>query len=165
MRSGIGSSSLGGMVWMVHRAAVEHIVRSVCGAVNNHYPGGVARIEFAGRVPDVVVRDGEGRITEVYEVEVLHKEGLPKREGLKRILVIALEDADWDEVKLLTDDGKGIMERVSLDNQVLSASAAQLKVLNHKIEVQKSRLKGYNTRIGRKLSLAKEKKRVDEGWE
>lgn len=142
---------------MVHKAAIDHIVRTVPGAINNHYGTGFIRVTIDGRVPDVVVKWPSGRIKEAYEVEGIHKSRLRKKRGLKRILVIALEDDDWDEIKLLRDNGKQILEQMTVDHQDLEA-------LDRKVRVQRSRLKGYNKRIGRKLSFAREKKKVDDGW-
>jgi hypothetical protein len=143
---------------MVHKAAIEHIVRIIPGAINNHYELGTRRITIDGRVPDVVVKGPEGRIKEVYEVETIQKSRLKKKVGLKRILVIALQDDDWEEIRLLTDNGKQIMERMTLGHH-------ELEELDHRVKVQRRRLKGYNKRIGRKLAFAREKKRVDDGWE
>jgi hypothetical protein len=142
---------------MVHKAAIEHIVRSIPGAVNNHYAKGAARIVIEGRAPDVIVRDSDGRIKEVYEVETIRKNSLKKKKCLKRILVIALADDDWEEIRLLTDNGKQIMERMTLGHQ-------ELEDLERRIRIQRGRLKGYNKRIGRRLSEAREKKRVENGW-
>jgi hypothetical protein len=143
---------------MVHKAAIEHIVRTIPGAINNHYEPGARRITIDGRVPDVVVKGSDGRIKEVYEVETIQKSRLKKKIGLKRILVIALQDDDWEEIRLLTDNGKQIMERMTLGYR-------ELEDLDQRVKVQRRRLKGYNKRIGRKLALAREKKRVDDGWD
>lgn len=142
---------------MVHRTAIEHIVRTIPGAVNNHYARGAAQIVIDGRVPDVVVRHSDGRISQIYEVETIGKDHLKKTKGLKRILVIALEDGDWDEVQVLTDKGAQISKQITFEER-------DLENLQRQIRKQRGRLKSYGKRLGRKISLAQEKHRVDNGW-
>lgn len=128
---------------MIHKTAIEHIVRSIPGAINNHYAKRTTRIMIDRRVPDIVVKGAKGRVREVYEVETFHKLSLSKQKGVKRILVIALEDDDWEEVKVLTNHGK------------LRASYQELMDLEKTIRIQRGRLKGVNTKLGHQLSFAK----------
>jgi hypothetical protein len=141
---------------MVHKAAIEHLVRVIPHAIENHYSK--ERIFVDGKIPDIVVENSRGRITEVYEVETIEKRAVSKMQGegfkrhrIKRILVIALADGSWDEVRVLA----GQAQRGDIQVEKLQLSA----------DTQLRRLKRINKSIGRKLSDAKERKRVDEGWE
>src|SRR4030042_3046257 len=112
---------------MVHRAAIEHIVRTVPGAINNHYGPGFNRITVDGRIPDVVVKWPNGRFKEVYEVESIQKSRLAKKKGMKRILVIALEDGDWDEIQVLTDKGAQISQQLTFEERDLENLQRQVR--------------------------------------
>lgn len=143
---------------MVHRTAIEHIVRTIPGAVNNHYARGDAQIVIDGRVPDAIVRGLDGKIRQVFEVETVGKDHLKKKKGLKRILVIALEDGDWDEIQILTDKGVQISKRITFEER-------DLENLQRQVRKERGRLKSQRKRIDRKLAFAREKHRVDNGWE
>ncbi len=134
---------------MVHKAAIEYLARTVPSAMNNHYAKTPVKT-VDGRIPDVIVTNSEGRITRLYEVEVVSKQS-PKKFGcLKRILVVALADNSWDEVQVIAGE---------------KYTACDVVRIKHKADVQQRRLKSLNKRMGSKLSLVREKKRVDEGWE
>jgi hypothetical protein len=139
---------------MVHRTAIEHIVHTIPGAFNNHYASGVAQVRIDGRVPDVIVRRSDGKISQVYEVEAVGKDHLKKKRGLRRILVIALEDGDWEEIQVLTDKGTKISKQVTFEERDLAN-------LQHQIRKAQGRLKRHRKRIGRTLALAREKRRWD----
>jgi hypothetical protein len=143
---------------MVHRTAIEYIVRTVPGAFNNHYARGDAQTVIDGRVPDVIVKGPAGKISRVYEVETVGKDHLKKMKGLRRVLVIALEDGDWDEVQVLTDKGSHISKQMTFEER-------DLDNLQRQVRKEQGRLKRHRRRIGRRLTFAREKRCVDDGWE
>jgi hypothetical protein len=143
---------------MVHRAGIEYIVRTIPGAFNNHYARGSAQVIIDGRVPDVIVRAPDGKISRIYEVETVTKDHLKKKKGLKRILVIALQDGDWEEVQILTDKGTQISKQLTFEER-------DLEDLQRKVRKQRGIHKRYKTQKGHKLLFAREKRRVDNGWQ
>lgn len=77
-----------------------------------------------GRVPDVVVKEDNGKVKEIYEVECIHKRSLKQQKGLKRILAIALEDDDWEEIRLFSKHGKHVTHKNAVEHIVSTTPKA-----------------------------------------
>jgi hypothetical protein len=86
----------------IHDFAIASVIEKLRseGKVANNNHSNHSKMGLMGRIPDIVV----DKPHELYEVEVLNKQPLPKQNGTKRVLLI-VTSLDWDEI-LLTSDGQ-----------------------------------------------------------
>lgn len=107
---------------------------------------------YGKRIPDIMVETPP----ELYEVEVLCKEPLPKQDGTKRILLIATS-LDWDEI--LITSNSAFIEASEIELSLQSTASEQYWELERKIQERRQQLSALETKLHRtevRLEYAKE---------